>query len=182
MSRPQFVFGYGSLVADSRGTVTQLRSHRRVWGVAMDNRRDLPGYKHYVLRSDGSRPTVHVAFLDLVEVAGGAVNGVLLPVDEPALRGLDRRERNYVRIDVTADVRGATGRVWAYVGSPDGRARLRAARDRGQAVISRDYLDDVRAGFAAHGADELAAFERSSDPGGLQLWDLLRVSHSDDAC
>ena len=54
----EFVFGYGSLaalgdgVAPSRtpraeGFVCDLRGYRRQWGVAMDNSRDLPGYKHY---------------------------------------------------------------------------------------------------------------------------------------
>ena len=56
-SRRQFVFGYGSLTArpgpaptrelKERGFVADLAGLRRVWGVAMDNRRDLPGYKYY---------------------------------------------------------------------------------------------------------------------------------------
>jgi len=178
MSRPQFVFGYGSLAAQPVGAVALLRDHRRVWGVAMDNGRDLPGYKHYRLRSDGSRPAVFVAFLDLEEDSRSAVNGVLLPVDEAALRALDRRERNYERVDVTGEIDGATGTVWAYVGSPQGRARLRDARARGHAVISRDYLEDVSSRFAALGAEQLEVFERSTDPVGLEVWDLVCVPHS----
>lgn len=178
MVRRQLVFGYGSLAVDLGGEAAELRGHRRLWGVAMDNGRDVPGYKHYVLRADGGRPQVHVAFLDIVQDAQSAVNGVIGPVDEAALRELDRRERNYVRVDVTGDVPGATRTVWAYVGSPGGRARLRAAHDRGQAVISRDYLERVRAGFAALGPQQLAAFERSTDPGGLEAWDLVRIAHA----
>ncbi|MGH2917402.1 MAG: hypothetical protein ACRDLS_02220, partial [Solirubrobacteraceae bacterium] len=60
----QFVFGYGSLAAECDGAAARLRDHRRVWGVAMDNSRDLPGYKHYRLRGDASRPAVFVAFVD----------------------------------------------------------------------------------------------------------------------
>jgi len=143
----------------------------------MDNSADLPGYKHYVLRSDGSRPPVHVAFLDVVEDARSAVNGVVLAIDVAQLRELDRRERNYERIDMTGAVTGAAGRVWAYLGSPQGRARLRDARQRGRAVISRDYLDDVRSGFAALGAAQLARFERSTDAPDLEVWDLVRIAH-----
>src|ERR687894_1532691 len=41
----QFVFGYGSLAAGFAGRRARLHGHRRVWGVAMDNRLDIPGYK-----------------------------------------------------------------------------------------------------------------------------------------
>jgi len=178
MSRRQLVFGYGSLAGDLDGTLAQLPGRRRVWGVAMDNSADLPGYKHYLLRADGSRPRIYVAFLDLVQDATSAVNGVLRPVGENVLRELDRRERNYDRVDVTGAIEGVTGRVWTYVGSADGRARLRDARERGRAAISRDYLADVRAGFAALGPEQLAAFESSSELGGLPVCDLERVSHA----
>ena len=176
MPRRQLVFGYGSLAADLDGTVAQLPGHRRVWGVAMDNSADPPGYKHYLLRADGSRPPIYVAFLDLVPDATSAVNGVLRPVGDSVLRELDVRERNYDRVELTDTIEGVTGTVWAYVGSADGRARLRDARRRGVAVVSRDYLVDVKAGFAALNAQQLAAFERSSDLGGLPIWDLERIS------
>ncbi len=62
-----YVFGYGSLVAEGEGChVAVLRGYRRVWGVAMDNSVDLPGYKCYRLRADLSRPAVFVAFVDVV--------------------------------------------------------------------------------------------------------------------
>jgi len=143
----------------------------------MDNSADLPGYKHYLLRSDASRPGVFVAFLDLVQDAGCAVNGVVRPVDETDLSELDRRERNYERVDVSDGIEAARGTVWAYVGSPAGRARLRGARGAGIAVVSRDYLADVRAGFAALGAEQLAGFERSSELEGLPIMQLDRIDH-----
>ena len=44
--------------ADSAdGFVCDLHGYRRQWGVAMDNRRDLPGYKHYT-DEFGLRPAV----------------------------------------------------------------------------------------------------------------------------
>jgi len=165
----EFVFGYGSLAAGVAGRRARIADHRRVWGVAMDNALRIPGYKYYRRREDGSQPKFWVAFLDLVEAAGVTTDGVLFCVDDADLGALDARERNYDRIDVSAHVRDAPGRVWAYRGSDAGRARLRTGRDRGTAVVSRDYLEDVRAGFAAHGiADD-------PDPGALPVFDLERV-------
>jgi Gamma-glutamyl cyclotransferase, AIG2-like len=172
----QFVFGYGSLAADlAGGHAAQLRGHRRVWGVAMDNREDVPGYKHYRLRSDGSRPAVCVAFLDLVADAAAATSGVCVPVSAAALPALDRRERNYDRVDVTGAVPAARGTVWAYVGSEAGRGRLQRAREHGRAVVSRDYLERTRAAFAALGAAALAEFERTAALGDLPVWELERL-------
>jgi gamma-glutamylcyclotransferase (GGCT)/AIG2-like uncharacterized protein YtfP len=150
----QFVFGYGSLAADVAGQRARLQGHRRVWGVAMDNRLDIPGYKSYRRSQDGSRPAVYVAFLDIVEDPGAAVDGVLLAVDDGALRALDARERNYDRIDVTAAVSRAPGTVWAYRGSDAGRARLRAGLRTGSAVVDAAYLAAVRATFSALGIDD----------------------------
>jgi hypothetical protein len=140
----------------------------------MDNARDLPGYKHY-RRPDGSRPDVFVAFLDLVRTPGAAVNGVCLPVDDDALALLDRRERNYVRRDVTARLPDAPGRVWTYAGSPGGRSRLRRARARGRAVISAEYLARVSAGFRALGERELATLQASLAGDELPVWELVRI-------
>jgi gamma-glutamylcyclotransferase (GGCT)/AIG2-like uncharacterized protein YtfP len=176
MDASQFVFGYGSLAADlAGGHVADLRGHRRVWGVAMDNRVDVPGYKHYRLRSDGSRPSVCVAFLDLVADAGAATRGVCVPVDEQQLPALDHRERNYDRVDVTDAVAAARGTVWAYVGTSAGRSRLQRARDGGRAVVSRDYLERTRAAFTALGTAALAEFERTAALDGLPVWELERL-------
>lgn len=149
----QFVFGYGSLVG-LRGWPGRLEGHRRAWGVAMDNRATIPGYKYYRSRIDGGRPAVYVAFLDIVEQAGAALDGVLIAVDDDRLRALDERERNYDRIDVTAAVPGAPGRVWAYRGSEEGRERLRAGRRERSAVVAVDYVEAVQATFTVLGIDD----------------------------
>jgi hypothetical protein len=173
----QFVFGYGSLAADlADGHVTDLHGYRRVWGVAMDNSLDLRDYKHYRLRSDGSRPSVFVAFLDVVADAGATTRGVCVPVAEDELPAIDRRERNYDRVDVTDAVPAARGTVWAYVGTSAGRMRLRRARQAGRAVVSRDYLDRTRAAFAALGAIALAEFERTAALDGLPVWEMERLA------
>ena len=178
VSADQFVFGYGSLASELAGAAVVLRGYRRVWGVAMDNARDLQGYKHYRLRSDGSRPDVFVAFVDLRAQRGESVRGRCVPVDDASLEILDRRERNYRRVDVTADVDAPpTGTVWAYLGSAPARKRFHAGRRSGSTVVSCDYLQLVRAGIAALGLGELEEFERSSGLQRLQVWDLERVEN-----
>jgi hypothetical protein len=171
----QFVFAYGSLAADlAGGRPARLRGHRRGWGVAMDNRIDVPGYKHYLLRADGSRPAVFVAFLDLFEDEAATTAGVCVPVDDRQLPALDRRERNYDRVDVTGAVTPAGGTVWAYVGSADGRRHLRRGRAGGRAVVSRDYLQRTRAALAAAaGPDAVADLDVTL--GDLPVWDLVRI-------
>lgn len=157
------VLAYGSLAADATPVgPAALRDHRRVWGVAMDNRIDLPSYKAW-LDAGGDRPPVFVAFLDVEPAEGARTPGVLVPATD--LAALDARERNYERRDVTALVDGAPAgaRVWTYVGSATGRARLREGRTAGTAVIAASYL---RAVEAAHGP--------LGDPG-LPVAELRRV-------
>ena len=150
---PAFVFGYGSLLERGTGTPCRLEGHRRRWGVAMDNRRTIPGYK-YFLDPAGGRPEVFVAFLDAVPEPGAACAGLAFPVDPAALGELDARERNYRRVDVTGAVDADLGgRVWAYLGLEEARERLAAGRRAGTAVVSRAYVEGVRAGFAAFGLD-----------------------------
>ena len=171
LSRPELVFGYGSLAGSVPGaTLAKLAGHRRTWGVAMDNTNDIPGYKHY-LAPDGERPAVRVAFLDLEEDSDMAVNGVCFPAS--GLEELDARERNYVRRDVSDLVQEDAGRVWAYFGSPEGRRR----RSEGEVVVCREYLEGVESGFRRLGDSEHRAFVDSTDLGTLPVWDLVQVDH-----
>ena len=171
------VFGYASLVTDGGpAELACMRDVRRTWGVATDNTLGIPGYKMYLLRRDGSRPAVFVAFLDLLPAPGSSVNGVVRPVSREALDLLDRRERNYDRVDVTSSIEPApAGRVWAYLGSREGRERLRHARSEGNAVVSRDYERKVHDGFRRLGQAEYERFLASSELDGLPVWDLERV-------
>ena len=173
-----FIFGYGSLARDLLGdvVVARLDGYRRVLGVAADNSEAIPGYKRYRLPVDGSFPAVFVAYLDIVEHPQTVVNGVVAPIDSSALADLDRRERNYDRLDVTASIDSPPpGRVWAYAGSPDGRARLAAGRAAGTAVVQRAYLEHVQAGFRRLGDAQYGHFLASSGLDGLPLLDLERV-------
>jgi hypothetical protein len=184
MPRGTFVFGYGSLAIVSRlvpgrafapsGFVTDLAGFERSWGVAMDNRRDLPGYKYYT-DERGGRPEVYVTYLDIRERAGASVNGVCIPVDDDRLAELDARERNYERVDVS-DRLGVDGmRIWTYIGSAGGRRRLAEGRERGRAVIDANYLGLVRGAFRLLGPAEYDACAASLLPGELPVAELTRV-------
>ncbi len=168
----EYVFGYGSLAWDGRCPVHQaeLRGTRRVWGVAMDNTEDVPGYKHYRCRRDGSRPEVCVAFLDLEPAAGGVRQRDLPGGDAGAPRCVgSARAQLRPRGRHRSVVAAAAGATWAYVGRPESRLRLRRARARSRAVVSREYREHVLRGFAALGRDALAAFRRSTELEGLPV-------------
>lgn len=105
----------------------------------MDNAVTIPGYKVY-RAPDGSQPGVCVAFVDLEPAPGDSVTGVCITAD---LAVLDRRERNYERTEMTGAIAGVAGRVWAYVGRPDSRERLRRARAEGRAVVAAGYARSV---------------------------------------
>lgn len=188
----EYVFGYGSLATldpvpgrrrRPEGFVADLRGLRRGWGVAMNNVVDLPGYKCY-LEPDGRRPALSVCFLDIEPdpSAQARVNGVCTPVDAADLAALDRRERNYERIDVSARIEaarrleasGRPARVWTYVGSAAGRARFAAGRAAGSAVIDAAYLTAVTAGLRALGSAAWTESASSLDPRGLPVRELVR--------
>jgi cation transport regulator ChaC len=164
---PAYVFGYGALVAQRAPgqALHTLRGVERRWQVAMDNRLDLPGYKYYVEPCTGVRPDVSVTFLDLARRPGGAVDGVLLEVDDGALARLDARERSYRRVQVSAHVTPQpAGPVHVYVGSRAARRRFAEALEQSRAVIDAGYADAVEAAFRSAGADALARFRRSTRP------------------
>ena len=148
-----FVFGYGSLAEFGAGRPLRLPGWRREWGVAMDNRVTIPGYK-YFLDGAGARPSVCVGFLDVVPDPEACVEGVVFEVDD--LGGLDARERNYRRVEVDG--------LWLYTGLEEARERFAA----GPTVVSRAYLGSVRAGLAAYGL----GFD--AEPG-VPVLDLERV-------
>jgi cation transport regulator ChaC len=178
-----WLFGYGSLLpagvaALPNGAVPcRLSGWGRWWGVAMDNARDVPGYKHY-RTPDGERPDVMVAFLDIAPRADGLVNGVAIPVDEDELPGLDRRERNYRRVDVTEslDRRLPGGPVWAYVGLRASRERAADGRRAGRLVVASSYYERVADGFELIG--ERDAFDRLTPPPPAPVAELELIRHA----
>jgi hypothetical protein len=141
----------------------------------MDNTRDIPGYKYYVDAETGERPPVYVAYVDLVPDPQSTVNGVVFPPLDMA--PLDARERNYARHEVTDRLAPPTdGRVWAYFGTDAAHQRFDRGVGNGTAVVSKEYLDGVRRGFAQLGADHLKQFDASTDPPPIPIRSLLRYA------
>jgi hypothetical protein len=178
----QHVFGYGSLTLygltaeRAPPRAVRLRDHRRTWNVAMDNTLDLPGYKHYLSDDGATRPEAFVTFLNVLAAPGWAVNGVLLEVDDEQLAALDRRERNYERVEVGELLdEPLDGRVWCYRGSPAARERFELGLARGTALVDARYRDAVREGFALLGAGALAEFDASTDAPRCPVAPLRRV-------
>jgi cation transport regulator ChaC len=173
--RVDYVFGYGSLVALRTPLVVagvsfpslpaRLRGFRRLWGVAMNNWEAAPSKKHYVDRASRRAPKVRIAFLDVEEEAGAAVNGLAVPVDAAQLAALDVREVNYERIDVSAAFEPRLAhRVFVYRGTSEARGRRQEGERGGEICVSSDYLATVRQAFADLGGDALAEFEQTTAP------------------
>lgn len=171
-----WLFAYGSLLPAREARPCELTGWRRSWGVAMDNTVDLPGYKHFVT-PEGERPALMVAFLSIAPQAGATVNGVALPVAEDELPGLDERERNYERVEVTEGIApGLTGRVWTYTGLDSARERLALGLRERRAAIASSYLERVLAGFDALGQRD--RFERLTAPMPAPVAELEVVLHA----
>ncbi|WP_187368999.1 gamma-glutamylcyclotransferase family protein [Baekduia soli] len=170
-----WVFGYASLVTP-RARPAHLQGHRRVWGVAMDNRIALAGYKVYEA-PDGTRPAVDVAFLDLAPDPGTVIRGALLAVGDADLAALDGRERQYRRVEVTAAIDPAPGGpVWTYVGRPESRERVARGRaGAGAVVVQRAYAELVDHAFTALGPRELAGYRATTEAPPFPVLELARV-------
>jgi hypothetical protein len=142
----------------------------------MDNAETIAGYKLYLDPRTGERPPVAVTFLNLREDRSAFVNGVALPVSGSALEALDRRERNYRRVDISDAVAAPAGAtVWTYLGTAAARERFRAGLAEGRAVISRGYLDQVTEGFRGLGAEEWGRYVAHTDGPPCPVCELLRV-------
>lgn len=176
-----YVFGYASLVAlrHPNALPGRLRGFRRRWGAAMNNWEGGEGTKHFLDRATGERPRIRVAYLDIYEQAGSAVNGLALPVDAKRLAAFDRREVNYERVEVTdAFAPEAGGRVFTYVGLAAARERCRQGIAEGDTFVSLDYVAGVRRAFEHLAPDALAEFDRTTDPLPFPERDLLAQSPS----
>ncbi len=184
-----FIFGYASLVAVSEPAAVagRLRGFRRRWGVAMNNWEGGDAVKHFLDRATGERPRIRVAYLDLYEHPGSAVNGLALSVDRERLEALDAREVNYERVELTAafEPDGAAAplpdspRVFAYLGLAEARERCRQGAADGDTFVSRDYAQGVREAFAGLVPGALGDYERSTDPCPFPERDLETVHRPD---
>lgn len=169
-----YVFGYGSLVELTEPLIKEdrvfpavpgrLRGFRRFWGAAMNNWEATEAEKHFLDPGSGLKPRIKVAYLDIEAREGSTVNGLAIPVDSVRLAELDRREGNYRRIDVSGAFEPALAqRIFAYVGTEAARERCRETPDAA-IHVSRKYVERIKRAFTALGPDELAEYERTTEP------------------
>lgn len=184
MTTPEtWVFGYGSLVSSASMArtigrvvdpadvaVAQLDGYGRRWNYgAMQVR------ANWTHRATAVADGVMVA-LGLEVSATECCNGVVVRVDADDLVGLDRRERNYDRTDVTDLIRiddpvpdVATGRahgarIVTYVPRPSAVEHYLAARDAQRAAIRQDYWDLVDDAFEVLGPRHLVQYRTTPAP------------------
>lgn len=157
-----FVFGYGSLTNVEnlqkylRRNLTPaldyifcgLRDFYRCWNIAMDNCLDLPNYKYYVDRATGNRPAGFVTFLNICPHQGKTIIGILFRVSDEELNNLDRRERNYQRIDVTDAIdTSIPGKAWVYIGLNEAEKRYQSGLQQHNAMIAQDYFNSIHTAY-----------------------------------
>jgi hypothetical protein len=155
----RFIFGYGSLINPESvaGTIgrsltvvdgpfpTTLRGWRACWNVGSDS---TSHPEREFRRPDGTRYDGVVVALGIEPAPGARCAGVVFRVHRAELAGLDLRERNYDRTDVTASIewagRPAECTVHTYVPTAVARGRLCAAVTGGRPVaVRRGYLGPV---------------------------------------
>jgi hypothetical protein len=170
-----YVFGYGSLVTmkdeltlEGRAWTPvpgRLRGFRRYWGAAMNNWEAGPQQKHFLDPDSGEQPRIRVAYLDIDAEPGRTVNGLAVPVDGRRLAEIDRREMNYLRIDVSEAFEPALPQpVFAYRATEEARKRCRRHQPDAEVFVSSEYVAAVRRAYAELGEGALEEFERTTDP------------------
>jgi len=182
-----WVFGYGSLVSPVSFGFTLGRDLTPgadffEADVVDYGRRWNYGVAHAVGRSeqaDGSIREWTMVALGVVASTGETVNGVIGWVEADELEALDRRERHYDRVDVTelTTVRtelDLTAPIVTYVPRPRAMDHYTAARDRGEAAVSKRYWDLVDAAFADLGADRRERYLASTPPPDVPIVEMVR--------
>lgn len=198
-----WVFGYGSLVSpDSLSSTLQRDVTVGVDVVEADlfgwGRRWNYGVGGVAVSWDVDGRRVErgtIVALGLVASPDERVNGIIARVDPDELARLDRRERDYDRVDVSGSVtlrgpssgsahRDAAGhsasavahRIVTYVPRPSAVDRYRSARDAGTAGVRKSYWDLVDGAFGALGTEQHDLFHRSTPPPDVPLVDPVAAS------
>ncbi|MCU7844084.1 MAG: gamma-glutamylcyclotransferase [Candidatus Thiodiazotropha sp. (ex Monitilora ramsayi)] len=150
-----YVFGYGSLMGEWLDCddcfIANLRGYERDWQATMNNEIEVPGYKIYKAPSGETTPK-RVSFLNVSTCSGkdAFVTGVVRKHSLNALANLDRRERNYLRIDITDQVEFLlqnTGTlpkrpytIWTYTASAAARGRFDGTKET--CIVAERYFND----------------------------------------
>lgn len=166
MSRPTWVFGYGSLVAPASMARTLERPVRRDEGfraACLHGYGRRWNYGSLRQRGDWQGPQGAVRSGIVVslglEVADERSNDVAVRVDDDELALLDWRESDYERTDVTDRIEIEDGRldsrVVTYVPRSSAIRRYVDARHERRAAVRRSCVELVRFSFQALGEHHL---------------------------
>jgi len=164
----KYIFGYGSLIhreSASRALEETLDSGDVLPAALIGYRRSWTLRERVFSRNLGQE--VDAAFLDIREVEGDSINGVLIAVDQDKLRRLSLREKNYELIDVTDHIRTLSSqrldrgaRVFTFRGKPGHHVNA----GKGDIYVLTSYKEKVTAGCEQLGEEFLHRFEESTDP------------------
>ncbi|MCU7807522.1 MAG: gamma-glutamylcyclotransferase [Candidatus Thiodiazotropha sp. (ex Semelilucina semeliformis)] len=150
-----YVFGYGSLMdewlKDEDCLIANLEGYERNWQATMDNETEIPGYKIYEPINGEEKPK-NVSFLNIgnSKKKNSVVTGVVKKYTLKMLADLDRRERNYLRVDITDQIiflelgkstppqRPYT--IWTYIASA--AAQKRHQSNNGECIVATDYFNN----------------------------------------
>lgn len=183
--RTCWVFGYGSLVSP----VSMARTIKRVAEPGVDffeaelsgyGRRWNYGVEHIVATwtlDDGTAVDDGVIVaLGLIAAGDEKVNGVIASLTDDELAFLDRRERNYDRVDVTGTtttVASTTDPIYVYVPRSSSIERYETARDAGVAGVRRTYWDLVDAAFAEFSEEQRDRYRSSTPAPDVPIVDIV---------
>ena len=175
-NKTHYVFGYGSLVNvdlleqflnrkinPCDWKLCNLNGFRRIWNIAMDNYLNLSGYKYYIDSKTGRRLKIYVVFLNIYQVKQELVNGIIFKVTSSELKKIDKRERNYERININKFLDlNLTQPCWTYIGLKEAEIRYKRGLELNTAFININYYNNVINAFSSHGIGFLYRFKRST--------------------
>ena len=192
------VFAYGSLVSThsvaemlgreiTGSSPVRLEGWRRRWSLKRNN---LEIEKTFARRDNGHTPAWILSLnLERVDDSSapsrrGAPNGVLLPASDEDLDRFDSREMRYDRVDVSEQIRPAGGprrdsahglnrrhaaeefdHVYTYAAKPENLA----PKPPLDCIVLRSYFDAVQRAFADLGEAELAEYDATTEPPGVEI-------------
>ena len=119
----------------------------------------------YFMRDKDRVPILGAAELNVYPSKKGRINGILYLITDEDLRGLDKRERGYRRVDVTDKIeefRFPGGSVYVYVG-PSGAPGASSA-DKGSYILMKEFRDLVTGACDLRGKKFRDEFDKSTKP------------------